>query len=130
MLQAAIHGRLGRDPQPRHTSTGNPMTVASVAVDVTPHNTETEETLWVTVVTFGRLAEQLARHKKGEMLSAAGRLTLKRWTGNDGQERINWELTADSLVSARTVRPGGGKRKARQEHPAPEPAFDDDRLPF
>ena len=127
MMQAAIHGSLGCDPQPRSTSTGNPMTVASLAVDVTPHNAEADETLWVMVVTFGRLAEQLARHKKGEMLSAAGRLALNRWTGNDGKERINWEMMADSLVSARTVRPGGGRRKASPK-PQPEaaPEFEDE----
>ncbi len=125
MMQAALHGRLGRDPQPRTTATGNPMSVASIAVDVTPHNAEAEETLWVTVFTFSRLADQLVRHKKGDTLSAAGRLTLKRWTGNDGQERTTWELLADSLVSARTVRPGGGRRKANTR-PASVPEFEDE----
>ena len=111
MMQAALHGRLGRDPQPRTTASGNPMVVASIAVDVTPRDAEREEVLWVLLVAFGRLAEQLARHRKGELVSASGRLVLNRWTGNDGQERTTWEMVADSLVSARTVRPSGGRRK-------------------
>ena len=130
MMQAALHGRLGRDPQPRATASGNPMTVASLAVDVTPRDAETEEVLWVSLVTFGRLAEQLARHKKGEMLSAAGRLVLNRWTGNDGQERTTWEMVADSLVSARTVRPGGGRKKTKSPQPEAAPPEFEDEIDF
>ncbi len=130
MLQAAIHGRLGRDPETRTTTTGKAMATCSVAVDVTANNAEADETVWIRLVAFGRLADQLARHKKGDLLSASGRLVLTRWTGRDSQERTGWEMVAGDLVSARTVRPGGGKCKARQENPAPEPAFDDDPLPF
>ena len=64
------------------------------------------------VVAFGRLADALAKHAKGETLSASGRFELSRWTDAEGNERESWQLIADGLVSARTVRPGG-KRGAR-----------------
>jgi hypothetical protein len=44
------------------------------------------------------------------LAAEAGRLELSKWTDANGTERESWNLTADSLVSARTVRPGGGKR--------------------
>jgi single-stranded DNA-binding protein len=86
------------------------MTAANLAVDVSPR--DGEATLWVRVVAFGKLAEALARHAKGESLSAAGRMELSRWTDAEGNARDNWQLIAESLGSARTVRPGGGRRGA------------------
>lgn len=38
MMQAAIYGRLGRDPETRTTSNDNQMVTSSIAVDVTGHN--------------------------------------------------------------------------------------------
>ncbi|BCX88505.1 single-strand DNA-binding protein [Methylomarinovum tepidoasis] len=130
MMQAAIHGRLGRDPETRITSTGKTMATCSVAVDVTAHNAEADETIWIRLVAFRRLADQLARHRQGDMVSAFGRLVLNRWIGRDGEERTGWEMVANDLVSARTVRPGGGRRKKAAAQPAPVAAFDDDPMPL
>jgi single-stranded DNA-binding protein len=118
-MHAAIYGRLGRDAQTIETRTGKPMASASLAVDVSPR--DGEATVWVRVVGFGRVAESLALHKKGEMLSASGRLELSKWTGEDGAERENWQLLADSLVSARTVRPA---RPSPGQRPQPKPQAD------
>ena len=123
MMQAAIHGRLGKDAQTIATRTGNPMAAASVAVDVSTR--DTEATVWVRVTAFGKLAEQLQRHVKGDTISAAGRLELSKWTDANGTERESWNLTAASLVSARSVRPAGGKRGKPAQAP-----FNDDRPPL
>ena len=37
----------------------------------------------------------------------------------DGQERASWWLTAEAIVSARTVRPGGGSKRAEPTKTAP-----------
>ncbi len=66
------------------------MTTSSVAVEVTANNAEAAETVWIRVVSFGRLADQ--HHHKGDMLSASGRLVLTWWTGRDGEERTDWEM--------------------------------------
>ena len=60
---------------------------------------------------FGELAESLARHLKGDMVGAFGRVKIKRYTNRDGEAREELEIMIDSLVSARTVRPGGGRKK-------------------
>lgn len=136
MMQASIHGRLGKDAQAIATRTGNPMAAASVAVDVSTK--DREATVWVRVTAFGKLAELLQRHTKGDTIAAAGKLELSKWTAEDGTERESWNLTADSLVSARTVRPGGGKRQQQEpQHYRPSGpdwqaprGFDDTIPPF
>jgi single-stranded DNA-binding protein len=133
MLHASLYGRLGKDAQAIATKSGRPMTVASVAVDVSPR--DGEATLWVRVVAFGTAAEALAKHAKGDALSAMGRLELSQWRGDDGAERETWQSIAEHLISARTVRPRGGKtadpgEKHGKSGPGPRPAKTAAPLPF
>jgi single-stranded DNA-binding protein len=126
MMQASIYGRLGRDAETLETKTGTPMAVASVAVNVGQRDADT--TVWVKVLAFGRLAERLAGHGKGELLAASGRVEISRWTGSDGTERETWQLLADALHSTRTVRPGG-KRAQTAREPATAGADPNDEIP-
>lgn len=100
-------------------------------------------TLWLDVVAFGYAAECLARHAKGEPVSVSGRMELSRWTARNGEERERWRVIADAVVSARSVRPKGGRRRGdhagesanASRRPATRPARDgqlpfDDPLPF
>jgi single-strand DNA-binding protein len=113
----AAYGRLGSDPRAVTTKSGKAMTVATLAVDIGEAD---GPPLWLGVVAFGKLADDLLRHRKGDTLSLSGRLQVRHWTDSDGAQREQWQVVADALVSARTVRPGA--RKAR-------PAGDDAR-PF
>lgn len=129
------YGRLAKDPTERTTKTGNPMAVASMAVDCGQEMGT--ETLWLSVLAFGALAEKLMGHAKGEMVAVSGRVTKGRYTAADGTERESFTMLADSLASARTIRPkpkpAADNPAPRQRHaaqPAPaEPDFDDD-IPF
>ena len=97
----------------------------AVAVECRDGAGETgEETLWLSVLAFGRVAEDLARHAKGEPVSVNGRVRLERYQSRDGEERETWQVLADSVVSSRSVRPrgGGSKREGNggASRPAPE----------
>jgi single-stranded DNA-binding protein len=120
MMYSSLYGRLGKDAQPIATRSGKPMTAASLAVDVSPR--DAEATAWVRVIAFGKLADRLAGHLKGESVSVSGRMELTHWTGDDGAERESWQLIADSLHSARTVRPtsksGARDTRSRSNDPA------------
>src|SRR5690348_10885159 len=108
MMQASCYGRLAADPKPISTKTGKPMTVATMAVDI---GDDGDAPLWVGVVAFGRVAEDLERHGKGDLLSVSGRVQRKNWTDREGNTRESLQVIADALVSARTVRPSGGRKK-------------------
>ncbi len=112
MIVASVYGRLGADPVERETRKGKPMVTASVAVNAGRADAD-EETVWFSLVGFGRTAETLARHQKGDLLAAMGALHRTRFTGRDGQEREGWSLTVESIMSARTVRPSGGRKRGR-----------------
>ena len=115
MMQASIHGRAGSDPVSGSTKAGKPMCRVNIAVDVTPGNAEATETLWVTIMGFGHVAEALARAAKGEMVTAQGRLTRGHYTGRDGTERESWTLLADAVLTTRSARPAGRRAKARTD---------------
>ena len=110
----AVYGRLGSDPREHATRTGNAMTTASLAVDVPDRTQGAEEgateTLWLRVTAFGRVAESLAWHAKGDPVSVCGRLQFSRWRTHEGETREQWAIVADVLVSARTARPGGRRK--------------------
>jgi len=134
----AAYGRLGGDPGEISTQSGKPMAVASIALDVADSREEDAPPLWLGIVAFGALAERLLGHGQGEPLSASGRLQRRAYTDRNGEAREQWQVVADSLVSARTVRPGQRKSQrsanASSAADAPtervtEPDPDDD-LPF
>jgi len=134
-IYASIHGRAGQDPVRSTTQSGKEMTRLSIAADVAGWNAESDESLWVSILAFGRAAEDLARAGKGQMVTAQGRLTRGRYTGKDGTERESWTLTADAVLVAASARPTG---KARAQGPGQqpetrgqsEPVPFDDRIPF
>ena len=102
------------------------MTVASLAVTIEARadGESSEATQWLNLMAFGRVADDLARHGKGELVSVAGRLQLSRYTNREtGEAREGWQVVLDSLVSARTVRPKGGRRSGADKGGEPVPAM-------
>ena len=129
MIRACVYGRLGADPVERKVRNDKLMCTVSVAVSVGRPDLG-EQTLWVSLAAFGRAAEALARHAKGDLLAVMGPLHLNRYTARDGTERQGWSLTVDALMSARTVRPGGSRRRTESAKPAPAGTPADDGAPF
>ena len=132
MIQASIYGCLGADPVERETRAGKVMVTVSLAVNAGRPDAG-DERVWVSLVAFGRAAGALARHVKGDLVAAMGALYRNRYTGRDGAEREGWSLTIDAIVSARSVRPHGGRRRAQPAGQAATPATTaslDDGAPF
>ncbi|STV78809.1 single stranded DNA-binding protein [Klebsiella michiganensis] len=66
-----------------------------------------EATFWLGVIASGKQADALAKHHKGDLVSVAGNMQLNQWTGQDGGTQQGYQVIADSVLSARTVRPKG-----------------------
>lgn len=108
----AAYGRLGADPVQRQSQAGKPWATASLAVQIGEGDDAPPQ--WFQLVAFGRVAETLAGHAKGDLVSVAGKLQLNRWQDRDGKDHERLQILADAVLSARSVRPGGRKREAEQ----------------
>ena len=113
--QIAAYGRLVDDPQVKQTSKGTPMTLARMAVSLPCSQAQDgQATLWLSVIAFGKQADSLAKHQKGDVASVSGTMQVSQWTGQNGETRQGWQVIADSVISARTARPGGKKGQQGQ----------------
>ncbi|EMQ8350382.1 single-stranded DNA-binding protein [Escherichia coli] len=125
--QIAAYGRLVDDPQVKQTSKGTPMTLARMAVSLPCSQAQDgQATLWLSVLAFGKQADQLAGHEKGNVISVSGTMQISQWTGQNGETRQGYQIIADSVISAKTVRPGGSRRKTTGTQGNQPPAGGDD----
>ncbi|MCF6100353.1 single-stranded DNA-binding protein [Mesorhizobium muleiense] len=108
MFHASVYGRIGQDPVQRTSAAGNTWATASIACDIA---SEGGPPLWLSIVAFGKIAELLLRHDKGDLLSISGKLQVNRWRDRDGNQREQLQIIADTVISARTVRPAGGRKR-------------------
>lgn len=44
-------------------------------------------------------------------ISVSGKLQLNRWQDRDGKDQERLQVIADAVLSAKTVRPAGGRRR-------------------
>ncbi|EFN0499360.1 single-stranded DNA-binding protein [Escherichia coli] len=125
--QIAAYGRLVDDPQVKQTSKSTPMTLARMAVSLPCSQAQDgQATLWLSVLAFGKQADQLAGHEKGNVISVSGTMQISQWTGQNGETRQGYQVIADSVISAKTVRPGGSRRKTTGTQGNQPPAGGDD----
>lgn len=104
--QISAYGRLVADPQTRRTGKGTNMAMARPAVALPCNAADNGEvTFWLGVIAFGKQADALAKHHKGDLVSVAGNMQINQWTGQDGGTQQGYQVIADSVLSARTVRP-------------------------
>lgn len=102
MNKVMIIGNVGKEPEMRFTPSGKPVTSFSVATNrvyTTPEGERHEETEWFNVVAWNRLAEQCNQFlAKGRLVYAEGRLSTRKWEGQDGQQRTSVEVIANRVV--------------------------------
>ncbi|MCT4713229.1 single-stranded DNA-binding protein [Enterobacteriaceae bacterium H11S18] len=124
--QLAAHGRLVADVQTKTTGNGTSMAFARMAVPLPCRASDNgETTLWLGITAFGKQADFLSRHQKGDLISVSGAMQVNQWTGQDGTTQSGYSMVAESVISARTVR-GGGRKPANTRCANPAPAGSDD----
>lgn len=94
-----ISGNVGKDPVLNQTRSGTPVCTVSVCVNSKKKQGEEwiDKPNWVSVVVFGRLAEQVTdRLSKGSHVIIHGRLDQSTWE-KDGEKRSTLEVIADTI---------------------------------
>lgn len=141
-------GRLGRDPEQSYMPNGNAVCKISIAVGESwkdQSGQKQERTTWVPIVAFGKLAEIMGQYlAKGSRIYISGKFQVRKWQGQDGQDRYTTEIIASNMqmLDARNDDNQGRQQNTRsqsappqqQQRGAPPPQqtndFYEDDIPF
>ncbi|MBU6297348.1 MAG: single-stranded DNA-binding protein [Alphaproteobacteria bacterium] len=137
-------GNLGRDPEVRRMTSGDPVVNLSVATSETWRDKASgerkERTEWHRVVIFNenlaKVAEQYLR--KGSKIYLEGQLATRKWTDKDGVEKYSTEVVLNRFRGELVMldakgEGGGGARISSGASDAPasfERGDMDDEIPF
>jgi single-strand DNA-binding protein len=129
-------GRLGRDPEVRHTQGGDKVVNMTVATSERWTNKTSgerqEKTEWHRIVIFDQNIADVAEKylEKGSHVYLEGQLQTRKWTDKSGVEKYSTEIVLQRFRGTLTMlgsKGEGGERQERQHEPAPP--LDDD-IPF
>lgn len=128
-------GRLGNDPETRYMPNGNAVTSISLAVGddyKDKDGKKVEQTEWVRVSAFGKLAEVMAQYlKKGSKVYIEGKMKTRSYD-KDGQKHYATEINASEMFmldgKQDAQQPAQQGHKPAQQAPADD--FDDLDVPF
>ena len=98
-----IIGNLGKDPEIRHTQSGDPVATLSIATSeiwTDKQGQKQEKTEWHRAVIFGKGAEIAQQYmRKGSKVYIEGKLQTRKWTDQQGQDRYTTEITLSGFQS-------------------------------
>jgi len=118
-------GNLGQEPDIRTTETGKKVARFSIATNDIYRNSRGErirETLWHTVIAWGKLAEIAEKYlTKGREVAVTGKLVHREYTDKNGIKRFITEVVLNELLML-----GGGPRYQNETAEAIEEAEDFD----
>ena len=96
MNKIVLIGRLAQSPEARYTASGKAVTVFAVACNYRAGGTEITD--YIDCVTWDKLAQTVATHlSKGRLVGIEGRLSVRRYTATDGQNRKVYEVVVSAL---------------------------------
>ena len=96
MNNVCLVGRLTRDPELKHTQSGNAVTSFTIAVDRGFTNDQGERDAdFPVIVCWNKLAENVARYmKKGSQIAVSGSLRTRSYDDKDGKRVYVTEINA------------------------------------
>ena len=138
-------GNLGKDPEVRRMTSGEPVVNLSVATSENwkdkASGERKEKTEWHRVVIFNpNLADVAEKYlRKGSKIYLEGQLTTRKWNDKDGVEKYSTEVVLNRfrgelvMLDTRGGEGGGGMARVSNSGEAPS-NFDrndmDDEIPF
>ena len=119
-------GNLGKDPEVRRLESGAVVAKFSIATNENYMDKKTNEwqtiTEWHNVIAWRNLAESAERNlKKGKLVYVEGKLTTRKWTDKDGNDRYTTEVVAN-VLRLLEKREGSGMGGNGPGMPTEEPA--------
>ena len=126
-------GTLVRDPEIRYIASGAGVTKFRLAVNPNKRDPKPEDTLFIDVVAWEKLAETCNTYlKKGMSCLVEGRLSIRQYDDKEGNKRQATEVvinTMQMLGSPRDRSESGGTTASAPSGSAMDDALDDE-IPF
>lgn len=121
-----ILGNLTRDIELRYTQSG--MAIAKTGIASSrkfkkQNGEQSEETLFIDIVFFGKSAEIANQYlRKGSKVLIEGRLTLEQWTDQNGQKRSKHSVTVEEMkmLDSRSDAQRNNQPPANQNYQPPQ----------
>jgi single-strand DNA-binding protein len=124
--QVVLIGRTTREPELKYTPSGTAVAKFTLAVDQIPRQGEEKEADFIPCVCFNKQAEFAANYLgKGRLVAVTGRLSVRRYQGNDGQNKTFTEVLCNNVQGL--DKPKGEQNGAGGAAPA-YPAYSEDDL--
>ena len=132
--KAIIMGRLGKDPELKHTPNGNPVCNFSMATSESwkdKSGQKQEKTNWHNIVIWGMLAERCAEYlKKGSQCLVEGQIETRSWEDKDGNKKYMTEINGKSVQFLDSKTTAGETKKQDEQTKSEQKTFTADDIPF
>jgi single-strand DNA-binding protein len=94
-------GHLGKDPELKYGSSGNPVCTMTLATDegyTDKDGNKVDRVEWHRIVAYQRLAETCGQYlQKGRLIYVEGKLQTRKWQDQNGQDRYTTEVVAQRV---------------------------------
>ena len=94
-------GHLGKDPELKYGSSGNPVCTMTLATDegyTDKDGNKVDRVEWHRIVAYQRLAETCGQYlQKGRLVYVEGKLQTRKWQDQNGQDRYTTEVVANRV---------------------------------
>ncbi len=98
MNKVFLIGRLSRDPELRHTTSGMPVCQISVAISRPVSQGREPETDFINVTIWNKAAENVAKYlSKGRQVAVEGRIQTRNYDNNEGKKVYVTEVIASNV---------------------------------
>ena len=121
--QCNFIGRLGREVDMAYAANGSAVAKFSIACGddyKDKQGNKVEQTNWINVVIFGKLAEICGQYlAKGSQVFISGKQVTRKWTDQNGNDRYSTEIVANEMqmLGSKSGNSGGGQ----EQHPESQP---------
>jgi single-strand DNA-binding protein len=98
MNKVFLIGRLSRDPELRHTTSGTAVCQINVAISRPVSQGSEPQTDFINVVVWNKQAENVARYlAKGRQIAIEGRIQTRNYDNNEGKRTYVTEVIASNV---------------------------------
>ena len=118
MNRVFLIGRLSRDPDLRHTTSGMAVCQINVAVSRRVTQGRDPETDFINVVVWDKQAENVARYlAKGRQVAVEGRIQTRSYDNNEGKRTYVTEVVANNVEFLGSASDNNRTQNVPEENP-------------